>query len=207
MGCVRMVLITILLMVPARGAHADIQAICASIAASNASANVTNVDEWITRYQSFHNACLAQHKITRQVGVPAKAQDEIGVKLSYEKPVGTSVNTKAVFQGGKFKPSPMPEKTSKSKISKIEKREPKLKYKKLAIPKPIKQAKVLKAKTPSKLPLPASTSTRMPKTNSRVDPDMWKKNCLSHFFGNERAPDYYISSAKTRVSCLRRPER
>jgi hypothetical protein len=72
MRLVRVCLIAIALMVPSRLAHADIQAICSTIAGNSANPMVIDVDVWLTRFRESYAACLSQHEAADDARVPTK---------------------------------------------------------------------------------------------------------------------------------------
>ena len=122
MRLVRVGLITIALMVPCRFAHADIQAICATIAGNSANPMVTNVDVWLTRFRESYAACLSQHEVADGVSVPTNELKETNVaKPGNDKTAAESVNNKAVIKRAEVKPAVKPGKKTPIEISKIEK--------------------------------------------------------------------------------------
>lgn len=192
-----MCLVAVVVMVPDRGAHANTQAICARVAANAANANLTSVDAWLARYRASYAACLAEHDGSGDASVPQKSNGQ---------PAEKSANKKAVFKSVKVTPVTLVKKRP-SETSRIEKTlsKPKPKRQKPVIPKPTDKIELLQAKTPLKLPLPASTSIRVPKTYRSAGAESWRINCSARFGGWDKASDYYISSAGKRVSCTVRP--
>jgi hypothetical protein len=193
----RMCLLAVVVMAPSQGAHANVQATCAHIAANAANAHVASVDLWLSRYRASYAVCLAQQEGTHDANIAQKPDDQ---------PAEKSANKKAVFKSVKVTPVTL-DKKRPAEFSKIEKTlsKPKPKRQKRVIPKPTKKIVVLRAKTPLKLPAPAGKLVRAPKAYRSVGAEGWRINCSARFGGWDKASDYYISSAGKRVSCTVRP--
>jgi hypothetical protein len=71
-------------MVPCRLAHADIQAICATIAANSTNPMATNVDVWLTRFRGSYAACLSQHEVAGDARVEVKTAVKPGKTIPAE---------------------------------------------------------------------------------------------------------------------------
>ena len=151
------------------GAHANVQATCAHIAANFANAHITSVDLWLSRYRASYSECLAQPQGIHEANVAQEPGDQ---------PAEKSANKKAVFRSVKVTPVTLVKKRP-AEFSKIEKAlsKPKPKRQKRVISKSTKKIKILQAKTPLKSPAPAGKQIHAPNAYRSVGAEGWRVNC------------------------------
>jgi hypothetical protein len=207
MRLVRVCLIIIALMVPGRLAHAEIEAICATVAGKFANPMVTNVDLWLTRFRGSYAACLSQHEAADEASVPTKDFKEThAVKPGRDKTAAKPFDKKAAVKSAEVKPALEPGKKNPPEISRIEKKRlrPKHKSTKRVIPiTPIK----IRVLPVVNFPVPGSRLIRVPKTKlPDAGAESWRVNCSSRFGGFNKASETFLSSAGKRVSCTMRPK-
>ena len=182
MWVVRVCLIAIASVIAGPFAHADIPALCATVAANSANPMVTDVDRWLTRFRGFYTMCLSQHEAADGASVPAKGLKEtIAVK---------PVNDKTAAK-------PAVKTVSKQKFKTTNQ----------VIAKATKKIQVLPARTPVNLPLPGGRLIRAPKTKlPDAGAESWRVNCSERFGGFNKNSQTYLSNAGKRVSCVVRPK-
>lgn len=200
-------LMAVVMMPVCRGAVADIRADCARLGENFANTNVKDVNLWLGRYRQTYARCLAGHGITDESSTAAgklneSVPEEVGNKITTVK----SANPKAVFRNPVVKQVVKPIQKPLN-ISKIEQRPSALtrKLKNPARSKKTTKIKVVPAKKPFPLSLPARSAVDRKGPIKSVGADGWRINCSPRFGGWDKVSDWYISTAGKRVSCAIRP--